>query len=268
MTEFGVYAIVFQADEAERIYIGSTTQPFHKRWNAHQSLLRRGIHFNSYLQNIWNKYGIPEFRILEVCYDPEKVAICEQNWIDNTDPSILINLGPAVPSMQFGKHISIEHREKISKAQRGIKETPEVRLRMSRMQLGKKHSQKTREKMSRSRMGHPGYIPTSEERAKMAIAQTGKKHSLETKERMSLSRRKYLTSNPEVIEELSTSMKGNKHALGNKNRLGKKLSAEQSAKLSQMRKGRIPWNKGKPWSQTQRESYEKSRKIKLWSEVT
>jgi len=134
---------------------------------------------------------------------------------------------------------SLETRIKLSEAHKGVKETPETCLKMAQAALGRKHTLETREKMSRARKGKPGHRKSPDERAKLAKANQGKKHSLETREKMSLSRKEYLANNPEVIKNLSVSMKANKIAVGNKNRLGKKLSAEKSKKLSLSRKGRV-----------------------------
>lgn len=53
----------------DKIYIGSTTVYFLKRFYHHITMLRKNKHKNKYLQNAWNKYGEQnfEFNILEIC---------------------------------------------------------------------------------------------------------------------------------------------------------------------------------------------------------
>jgi len=63
----GVYVI--RCTESNKIYIGSTTMSFIKRYNHHFNQLENNKHKNSYLQNSYNKYGEEsfEFDILEIC---------------------------------------------------------------------------------------------------------------------------------------------------------------------------------------------------------
>lgn len=82
MKAFGVYAIVNLCNQ--KLYVGSTTTSFHRRWLSHQRLLRQGRHENSILQRAWNKYGPDSFDIviLETCSKVEDVLTAEQKAID------------------------------------------------------------------------------------------------------------------------------------------------------------------------------------------
>lgn len=66
-----------------KLYVGSTTKSFIKRWNDHKSLLRNNIHHNVHLQRSWNKYGEFNFKfeILVTC-DAEFCISTEQFWIN------------------------------------------------------------------------------------------------------------------------------------------------------------------------------------------
>jgi hypothetical protein len=80
----GVYCIASKLSKKK--YIGSTTVigGFIKRWCEHYSSLQRKTHYNDYLQNHVNKYGINdlEFTILEIVPDLTKCRQREKYWID------------------------------------------------------------------------------------------------------------------------------------------------------------------------------------------
>jgi group I intron endonuclease len=128
-----VYALVFHTDNGDNFYIGSTICKFQKRLNDHLNDLRHGRHSNYLLQNLWNKYGEFEIRILEEWQDiPEKeLRLLEQHWIDKTPISRSINLGPAFPSSGFGRKPSTITRTKISQASKRSWADPEYRARTS-----------------------------------------------------------------------------------------------------------------------------------------
>lgn len=64
----GIYLITNKVNGKK--YVGSTHN-FELRWRGHRSMLNRKVHFNSHLQNAWNKYGEEsfEFSILETLDD-------------------------------------------------------------------------------------------------------------------------------------------------------------------------------------------------------
>ncbi len=64
MNNSGIYKIYWK--NCDYFYIGQTID-FNKRFGKHKRLLRKGNHENSALRNIFSKYGIPEFEILELC---------------------------------------------------------------------------------------------------------------------------------------------------------------------------------------------------------
>jgi len=134
MQNYGVYALVFHTDNGEKIYIGSTAESFNKRLQQHLGLLRRGKHSNFHMQSLWNRYGTPMFHILEICNDQKTVSLQEQKWIDGTNPSEIINMGPAIPSPRLGATLSKEVRSRISASlmgRPGRPHTPESRANLS-----------------------------------------------------------------------------------------------------------------------------------------
>lgn len=77
----GVYIIENLTNN--KIYVGSTTMSFLKRFQHHLSLLRANRHKNQYLQNAWNKYGENafEFSVIEIC-KKENCLEREQYYMD------------------------------------------------------------------------------------------------------------------------------------------------------------------------------------------
>lgn len=196
---FGIYAIVIETSDGPKYYVGSTTRCFKNRYGQHMGNLRKGVHHNHYLQNLWNKYQNIEFRELEVCATRDEIYDKEQRWIETIEPDRLINHGPALPNPCLGtKHsketrrrLSVSHtnpspeirkrysdghkgkclpeeqRKKIGEAHRGRKHTPEIRAKMSEV---KKHqSRETRAKISKAKTGRAA---SEEHRKSLGIAQS------------------------------------------------------------------------------------------------
>ena|ERR1035437_483233 len=64
----GVYKIINTINN--HFYIGSTSD-LYKRWLTHKRQLKLNIHYNSYLQNSVNKYGIENFKFIIELIVPE-----------------------------------------------------------------------------------------------------------------------------------------------------------------------------------------------------
>ena len=136
-----------------KFYIGSAVD-FSNRVSKHKSFLRRNIHANAHLQSAWNKYGEENFKFeLLDEVKRENLLEMEQRYIDVLEPEYNIaksttapNLGRILspewkehlhnslvnPSIEkrkefgnpgekhpfFGKHLTEEHRKKISIARK------------------------------------------------------------------------------------------------------------------------------------------------------
>lgn len=105
----GIYKITNLIND--KIYIGSTIH-FKKRWDLHKSQLKRQKHKNTYLQNVYNKYGKDNFKfeILAIC--PKEYLIKMEQWfIDNMKPEYNIckiagrTIGIKKSQIQIDKHI-------------------------------------------------------------------------------------------------------------------------------------------------------------------
>lgn len=90
----GIYAIFVETNN--RIYIGSASKSFLRRFRQHRSQLKRGIHHTAGLQNAVNKHGLSclTFAVVEVLDTSERQDILdrEQAWIDAIPPSIKLNV--------------------------------------------------------------------------------------------------------------------------------------------------------------------------------
>ena len=114
----GIYMIRNKVNN--KMYIGQTGRDIKNRLNEYLQDLRTNKHYNSYLQNAWNKYGEDnfEFKVLQEC-DEEDLNTFETLYIN-----ILKTLAPDGYNLKEGgsngKHTK-ETKQKISKACKGKK---------------------------------------------------------------------------------------------------------------------------------------------------
>lgn len=86
-----------------KVYIGSTTESFDKRFKHHKFCLNANKHKNSYLQNAWNKYTQDNFifEILEIL-DKSDCLNVEQKYLDLIQFKYNINpLASGTPNMSL-----------------------------------------------------------------------------------------------------------------------------------------------------------------------
>ena len=124
MLKIGIYRILNL--ETGKMYIGSTTTSFKRRWSQHRKELEKGTHPARHLQNSWNKRGpaVFVFEILEDVDDPERVIAREQEWIERYfSTGILYNTSPTAGSTR-GFRYSDESKERMSASKRAFYRTP------------------------------------------------------------------------------------------------------------------------------------------------
>lgn len=150
----GIYVIA-RVDGA-RCYIGSAVN-IASRWSSHRCRLNKGNHHSPQLQAAWNKHGPSafEFAILESVSEKSQLIEREQVWLDRFLPYYNTR---RVAGSTLGHTLSVEARERISRAHKGRKHGPP--------------SAETRAKISAAIRGRP---LTPEHRAKLAAAKLGKK---------------------------------------------------------------------------------------------
>ncbi len=156
-----------------KFYIGGTIN-FNKRRNGHFSKLRNNTHHNKGLQEDFNLHDETDFVIsplVELPQDKYIVNEVEQLFLDllhgegcyNDSPYSTWNGKSGSLSPMFGRKVSQEERERLSRINRGANNywynKPEhmIKMRASRKtntpMLGKKHSEETKKRMSEQRKG-------------------------------------------------------------------------------------------------------------------
>lgn len=118
----GIYKIYFNGSPSS-IYIGSAIN-FSKRKIRHKYHLKKQIHKNTFLQRLYNKYGLSNmvFDIIEVVNDVSNIISREQFYIDELKPKI--NILRIAGSALGYKHTQ-ESKNKISLLNTGRKMTEE-----------------------------------------------------------------------------------------------------------------------------------------------
>lgn len=169
-----------------KVYIGSAIN-LKKRLRQHKEHLKKQKHYNSYLQNAWNKYGEKEFEfhVLEHCLK-EQLIEREQFYLDSLksyDDEFGYNIckiaGSTIGQKPWlNKKHTEETRKKMSVA--GLKryENPLERQKISlrsigkKYWLGRKHTEETKRKISK---GNKGKIVGLFQR--MAVSESSKKRT-------------------------------------------------------------------------------------------
>jgi len=166
----GVYAIVNTISGGYISYVGSTTN-LHERAASHVRKLNRSSHHNKYLQHAWNKYGEDAFvfDVLEDAEDKKKLFVREQHWLDLfKEFGLVYNLAVCTDNPNRGRHLSEEHRRRISRANTGGTHSPETRKKLSIANKGKvllPHVKEMLARISRTRNRRPF---TEKERSRMS----------------------------------------------------------------------------------------------------
>lgn len=167
----GIYRIYW--NNCSYYYIGQSVDVY-KRFSKHKRLLKKGIHENSRLQNVFNKYGLPEMEV---------IIYCKVNMLTPLEQSVLnisfgkedcCNLVPLANSTKGYKHTE-ECKKRIGELSKKKIFTEEYREKLRKRKpnitmLGKKHSPEARLKMS---IAHKG-VPKTEE-WKRKISESNKK---------------------------------------------------------------------------------------------
>lgn len=201
---------------SQKTYIGSAVN-FNVRKRKHISLLRKGMHPNTHLQNSYNKHGGDTsfcMEIIEVVNKQDQLIQREQYHIDKIGINNLFNISPVAGS-SMGRKASKETIEKIKKNSRMMDENRkkefsqywkgkkrgesfglkiaennkkrtisfETRKKISESNKGKKLSESHKQALLNSRKGKP---MSEEAKQKIREKNTGITRSEETKRRHQL----------------------------------------------------------------------------------
>jgi group I intron endonuclease len=106
-------------------YIGSTVN-FNIRKYNHYKDLRKNLHYNSHLQNAWNKYGEENFKfeIVEIVKEKKQLIIKEQYYLDIYNPNYNIC---KIAGNTLGRICSEETKNKIRSKHVGKKASSEFK---------------------------------------------------------------------------------------------------------------------------------------------
>ena len=180
-TTSGIYKIINRLNG--KYYVGSSNN-IYNRWNQHKFLLMRNSHFNSHLQNAWNKYGANNFLFLPF----EKTSVdnlmaAEQKYLDiaynEQDKCYNQSFASSFPlhtpqtkekirnsliayykihqNATYGKSPSAHSVERMRKSKTGVKHSDIHRTNISRKLKGLVRSDYTKLKMSLSKQGMNNY---------------------------------------------------------------------------------------------------------------
>lgn len=163
-----------------KVYVGKTEYSFQERYWVHLCSLRKGIHFNKYLQRSWNKYGEEQFEfvVYRVCSKEDDITQIEIDTIKEfgghtsdknynltpggdgvkgyiRPPEVSKHIGELNRQRMLGSHLSAETRKRMSEAGKGKKKerSPESK-------------EKRRKYVEEKRKQNPNFCRPTEERKK------------------------------------------------------------------------------------------------------
>jgi group I intron endonuclease len=207
----GIYSITNKINGKR--YIGRS-ENIKRRWGEHKYDLKHNKHRSNHLQYAWNKYGKENFIFEKICevWDPENLVKIEQTFIDlykSYDKRFGYNNERYVKGRKIvseetkkklsenntrfwqGKHLSEEHKKKLSISHKGKKLSEEHKKKIGEAQIGKKNSEESRKKMSEAGKGK---IISEETKRKISNSLMGRK-------------------NPEHSERMKGKFAGEKHPM-------------------------------------------------------
>jgi hypothetical protein len=189
-----IYSILNKLNN--KIYIGQTTQKIETRWKKHLNNIKRRK--NIYLYDAINHYGIENFLIekIEDCSNIDELNQRETYWINfyksnqkefgynmtdggnNRIPTPEVIARTAKTRKDKHGHLSLEHKQAISKANKNKIVSQETRQKISKSLIGRTLSEEHRHKISQVQQGNPspmeGRHHTKESKLKMSNWRKGK----------------------------------------------------------------------------------------------
>lgn len=158
-----------------KVYIGKTNN-FRKRKNGHLCLLTRGVHYNKYLQNSWNKYGSHNMKFDIIDTDAtsyEDLSEREQYYIKlskSWDQDFGYNMTLGGEGSLFTK----QQKESLSERMKGVPKSEEHKLRISAATKGKHKDRVYTDDRRRSISENlKKQVQSEETKKKRALKQTG-----------------------------------------------------------------------------------------------
>lgn len=197
-----------------KVYVGKTGNTVHDRWTDHKSNARRGA--EGYLYRSMRKHGEENFQVqtVAVVQTETEANILERVWILLLE-SHKEAFGYNLTLGGDGVRMNEATKIKMSKAMKGRTHTPEAKAKISAAHKGRKKSPEICKAMGDRFRGIP---LTEEHKKKLSEAKQGV----------------YV---------------GDKHPM-----FGKHHTPESLSKMSTSKIGMTAWNKGRPWTEEERDS--------------
>ena len=233
LNKTGIYKIVNKVNG--KVYYGSTTQTFCRRWDQHKRLLNNNKHSNQFLQWSWNKNGPSSFEfIIILSCSPNSCLYYEQLFLDKywDNCKNCFNFYKTAGS-PFGIKRSEESKKRNSISITG----------KNNHFFGKKHSEVSKKKISEANRGKRY---TEERKQQLSVKSIGlnnpfygKKHTEVSKKKISLAHQKEGNSFHNKRHSEESKLKMSIAQRGSKNHsYGKPVSNETKLKISQSSKGK------------------------------
>ncbi|MBV4427145.1 GIY-YIG nuclease family protein [Clostridium tyrobutyricum] len=175
----GIYKITNLVNN--KVYIGQSTD-IKQRLCTHKSELKGGYHANYHLQRAWNQYGQSNFKfeILRECEEKllDKMEVQWIRYYNSTNGNFGYN---SDTGGHKNKHLSKEHKKKLSKSHKGKIVSNETKIKISMHSKGKKKTQEMREKLRQVNLGKHHSEATKK---KLSKSHKGKTFSVEYKQKV------------------------------------------------------------------------------------
>jgi hypothetical protein len=224
----GVYKITNLSNN--KFYIGQAFN-LHRREIEHFRKLKQCCHFNTHLQNSYNKHG-------KECLLFEVILFCEKNELTYYEQKLVTLLDPEYNVLKKCVNVYPLTSNKISNSMIGHATSKETRLKISlnSAQRGKPMSEKMKQILIAANTGHHH---SEETRRKIGDSHRGEKSVNFGKHPSEETRKK--------LSEISHNRAWTKERCLNISRakMGHFVSEETKQKMSASRKGIPAWNKGK-----------------------
>lgn len=116
MNNIGIYKISID----DYFYIGQSQDLKTREYN-HLKMLKKGTHYNKFMQNVYNKKNKFTFNVIIPC-EIEELNRWEQTLLDfNQGNKLCMNIAKDAEASARGLKFSEEHKRKIGEAQKGEK---------------------------------------------------------------------------------------------------------------------------------------------------
>jgi group I intron endonuclease len=132
----GIYCLIWKLENITYQYYGSAIN-LKKRKAEHFNSMKKGNHKNNRIQNIFNKYGSPDFKIIEFSEAEKNILLKREQWFLN---------------LHYGKNYCL-NIAKVAGNTLGVKLSQDTKNKLSVINKGKKHSELTKIKMSIAQLG-------------------------------------------------------------------------------------------------------------------